>query len=236
MWKSGWLRKLGPLLPPYEFLCVTEVSNTVIRLGDVSCLYLLNYLVSLLDFNSINNINLEKSTSHRVFRMLAVQRVETLPWAHWNCLVKLLFLCRVICLTEPDSGNTEPRRVGHARKTVPYRSWNQNVGHSLFCHTEAVQRGNPEVSCYLGLVWGPLCFEFFLNVIFIFGGTGEGGEPRALYIQRAERRRGGEEWTQSLVNPMGCMGWGRVSPEPCLSNGLYWGRGVNTEPCISNGL
>lgn len=84
--------------------CVYQICQTqVIRLGGHSCLYLLNYLAGLLDFNSINNIDLEKSTSHRVLRMLAVQRFETLTWAHWDALsgkVLVFLLCYLSYRTE----------------------------------------------------------------------------------------------------------------------------------------
>lgn len=46
---------------------------------------------------------------------------------------------------ESNRGNTKPRRVGHAREAVPHWGGDQDVGHSLLCNTETVQRRNSEV-------------------------------------------------------------------------------------------
>lgn len=52
--------------------------------------------------------------------------------------------CTVIA--EPHGGHTQPRGVGHEGEAVSHRGGDQNVGHRLFCHTEAVQGRDPQVS------------------------------------------------------------------------------------------
>lgn len=153
-WRS-WVLSFYHLSSCVWWGCQTQSSG----LGTSTCLYLLNHLAGLLDFNSINNTDLEQSTPHRVLRIYQFSSLKCLlELTEMHCPVKSLFFHRAISLTEPDSGNTKPRRVGHARKTIPHGSWNQNVGHSLLCHTEAVPRRNTEVSCCVGLVWGPCGF------------------------------------------------------------------------------
>ena len=44
--------------------------------------------------------------------------------------------CGVIA--EPHGGHAQPRRVGHEGQTVPHWGGDQDVGHRLLCHTEAV--------------------------------------------------------------------------------------------------
>lgn len=47
---------------------------------------------------------------------------------------------------EPHGGHAQPRRVGHEGEAVSHRSGDQDVGHRLLRHPEAVPRGDPEVS------------------------------------------------------------------------------------------
>lgn len=52
--------------------------------------------------------------------------------------------CTVIA--EPHGGHTQSWGVGHEGETVSHRSGDQDVGHRLLRHTEAVQGRDPEVS------------------------------------------------------------------------------------------
>lgn len=54
-------------------------------------------------------------------------------------------MCVAFVSPESNRGNTKPWRVGHARETVPHWGGDQDVGHSLLCNTETVQRRNSEV-------------------------------------------------------------------------------------------
>lgn len=47
---------------------------------------------------------------------------------------------------EPHGGHAQPRRLGHEGEAVSHRSGDQDVGHRLLRHPEAVQRGDPQVS------------------------------------------------------------------------------------------
>lgn len=56
----------------------------------------------------------------------------------WDCSV----------VSEPHCSHAQPWRVGHEGKAVPHRGRDQDVGHCLLRHTEAVSRRNPQVrSC-----------------------------------------------------------------------------------------
>lgn len=52
--------------------------------------------------------------------------------------------CTVVA--EPHGGHAQSRRVGHEGEAVPHRSGDQDVGHRLLRHPEAVQRRDPQVS------------------------------------------------------------------------------------------
>lgn len=49
--------------------------------------------------------------------------------------------CTVVA--EPHGGHTQPWGVGHEGEAVSHRSGDQDVGHRLLCHTEAVQGRDP---------------------------------------------------------------------------------------------
>lgn len=46
---------------------------------------------------------------------------------------------------EPHCGNAQPRRVGYEGEAVPHGGGDQDVGHRLLRHTEAVSGRNPQV-------------------------------------------------------------------------------------------
>lgn len=50
---------------------------------------------------------------------------------------------------EPHGGHTQPWGVGHEGEAVSHRSGNQDVGHRLLRHPEAVQGRDPQVSLQL---------------------------------------------------------------------------------------
>lgn len=52
-------------------------------------------------------------------------------------------------VAEPHGGHAQPRGLGHEGETVSHRSGDQDVGHRLLRHPEAVQRGDPQVSFQL---------------------------------------------------------------------------------------
>lgn len=69
----------------------------------------------------------------------------------WDCSV----------VSEPHCSHAQPWRVGHEGKAVPHRGRDQDVGHCLLRHTEAVSRRNPQVrSCanifFFSSQWSPL--------------------------------------------------------------------------------
>lgn len=49
-------------------------------------------------------------------------------------------------VAEPHGGHTQSRGLGHEREAVSHWSGDQDVGHRLLCHPEAVQRRDPQVS------------------------------------------------------------------------------------------
>lgn len=56
-------------------------------------------------------------------------------YMRWDCNV----------VSEPHCSHAQPRGVGHEGEAVPHRGGDQDVGHRLLCHTEAVSGRNPKV-------------------------------------------------------------------------------------------
>lgn len=107
------------------------------------------FKMSLLEFSriffydkNISNIDLEQPLPCRM-SYICILACWNKPYV--NCLFLFAIISPSPFSVESYSSNTKPWSMGHARKTVPHRSWNQNVGYSLFCHTEAMQRRNIEV-------------------------------------------------------------------------------------------
>lgn len=74
----------------------------------------------------------------------------------WDCSV----------VSEPHCSHAQPWRVGHEGKAVPHRGRDQDVGHCLLRHTEAVSRRNPQVrSC------ANIYIYFFLIPVVSFVGS-----------------------------------------------------------------
>lgn len=76
----------------------------------------------------------------------------------WDCSV----------VSEPHCSHAQPWRVGHEGKAVPHRGRDQDVGHCLLRHTEAVSRRNPQVRSCANIFFshpsGLLCRFFCLTV------------------------------------------------------------------------
>lgn len=74
----------------------------------------------------------------------------------WMCCHNeegLWFDCHLVL--EPHCGHAQPWGVGHEGETVPHWGWDQDVGHCLLCHTEAVSGRNPQVWLIMALdyIW-----------------------------------------------------------------------------------
>lgn len=74
--------------------------------------------------------------------------------------------CNVV--SEPHGSHAQPRGVGHEGEAVSHRSWDQDVGHRLLRHSEAVSGGNPQVWLITNVFPSWSFFEILFSLCFFF--------------------------------------------------------------------